>query len=389
MPETERDKFYPSGNLKLVRGGQEYFETLIGLINKAQDSIHLQTYIFDDDATGLQVLTALTEAVKRKVNVYMLADGYASQRISRHILQEIRTSGIHFRYFEPLFKGKNFYFGRRMHQKIFVADAKYALVGGINIADKYNDLPGKPAWLDFALYAEGEIAVQLCVQCWKTWKGFPVNMGETPCEKIKPSNPEQQQSLVRMRRNDWVRRKNEISSSYIQLLREAQSEVIIACSYFLPGRIIRRLLVNATRRGVQVKVITAGISDVRIAKDAERWLYDWLLRNKIQLYEFQPTVLHAKIAVCDQRWMTIGSYNVNNISAYASIELNLDVKDEPFVNQAALLLKQIIKDDCILITAEQHLRSRNALIEFKRWMAYHFIKMVFYLFTFYFKQRKK
>ena len=189
MPETERDKFYPSGNLKLVRGGQEYFETLIGLINKAQDSIHLQTYIFDDDATGLQVLTALTEAVKRKVNVYMLADGYASQRISRHILQEIRTSGIHFRYFEPLFKGKNFYFGRRMHQKIFVADAKYALVGGINIADKYNDLPGKPAWLDFALYAEGEIAIQLCVQCWKTWKGFPVSMGETPCEKIKPSNP--------------------------------------------------------------------------------------------------------------------------------------------------------------------------------------------------------
>jgi cardiolipin synthase A/B len=388
MPETEQDKFYPSGNLKLVRGGQEYFQTLIALINKAQDSIHLQTYIIDDDKTGLEVLAALTEAVKRKVSVYILADGYASQRISRHVLQEIRTSGIHFRYFEPLFKGKHFYFGRRMHQKIFVADAKYALVGGINIADKYNDFLGKPAWLDFALYTEGEIAVKLCVQCWKTWNGFPVNMGETPCEKVKSPGPEQHQNMVRMRRNDWVRRKNEISSSYIQILREAKSEVIIACSYFLPGRIIRRLLASATRRGVQVKVITAGISDVRIAKDAERWLYDWLLRNNIQLYEFQPTVLHAKIAVCDQRWMTIGSYNVNNISAYASIELNLDVKDEAFVKQVSHQLKQIIKDDCILITPEQHLKSRNALIEFKRWLAYHFIKMIFYLFTFYFKQRK-
>lgn len=388
MPETERDKFYPSGNLRLVRGGREYFDTLISLINKAKESIHLQTYILDDDETGLSVIDSLSNAVSRGVSVYLLADGYASQRISRHVQQQIITAGIHFRYFEPLFRSRSFYFGRRMHQKIFVADARWALVGGINIANKYNDFAGKPAWLDYALYAEGEIAIKLCVQCWKSWNGFPLKMGKTPCENTRNESEVSTQCMVRMRRNDWIRRKNEISSTYIQLLREAESEVIIACSYFLPGRIIRRLLVNASRRGVQIKVITAGISDVRIAKDAERWLYDWLLRNNIKLFEYQPTVLHAKIAVCDQRWMTIGSYNVNNISAYASIELNVDVKDPVFVKQVADELTQIIKNDCKLITPEQHLRSRNALVEFKRWLAYHFIKMVFYLFTFYFKQEK-
>jgi cardiolipin synthase len=83
---------------------------------------------------------------------------------------------------------------------------------------------------------------------------------------------------------------------------------------------------NAARRGVSVKVILAGKSDIMLSKNAERYLYDWLLRKKIGIYEFQPTVLHAKITVCDSEIVTIGSFNVNNISAYASLELNLDVK---------------------------------------------------------------
>ena len=94
---------------------------------------------------------------------------------------------------------------------------------------------------------------------------------------------------------------------------------------------MRRLLTNAAKRGVKIKVITAGPSDIMLAKHAERWMYDWLLRNKIELYEYQPAILHAKVAVCDSEWITIGSYNLNNISAYASIELNLDVHNADFV----------------------------------------------------------
>ncbi len=375
--------------VKLIRGGKEYFDLLLHLINQASESIHLQTYIFDDDETGILVADALKAAAKKNVQVYLLADGYASQVMSKKNIDELRVSGIHFRFFEPFFKSKNYYFGRRMHHKVFVADAKFAIVGGVNIANRYNDLPGDPAWLDFALFAEGDIARELCVLCWKTWKNFPVKMGITPCEEkqLVFDFKETEKSLIRMRRNDWVRRKNEISASYIEMFRHAQSDITILCSYFLPGKIIRRLLSNAAKRGVRIKVITAGPSDVMMAKRAERWLYDWLLRNKIELYEYQPTILHAKIAVCDGEWFTIGSYNVNNISAYASIELNLDVRNTDFAKQVEQKLETIIQNDSILITKKEHAQSRNIFKQFIRWCSYEIIRVVFYLLTFYFKQR--
>lgn len=375
--------------IRLVRGGTEYFSLLLDLINKAVESIHIQVYIFDDDETGQMVASALKEAAKRNVQVYLMADGYASQVMSHSFAKELTQSGIHFRFFEPIFKSRYFYFGRRMHRKLVVVDAKYALAGGVNIADRYNDMPGKPAWLDFALYAEGEIAKQLCVLCWKSWKGYPTNMGKTPCEEKTagivpiPANA----AYIRMRRNDWVRGKNEISASYIEMLRTVKHEVIFLCSYFLPGKIIRREMAHAVKRGVTIKVIAASFSDVMFTKRAERWLYDWLLRKDIKMYEYQDNILHGKLAVCDDEWMTIGSYNINDISAYASIELNLDVKDSGFVTQTRQMLDNLISNECIHITTEQHSKTKNIFRQFVRWFSYRFIRVVFYLFTFYFRQR--
>jgi cardiolipin synthase len=392
MPDKiNKSSVYSARNkVQLIHGGREYFDLLLELINKATESIHLQTYIYDDDETGRQVADALISAAKRNVSVYLLADGYASQVMSQRFINELKGSGVHFRFFEPIIRSKNFYFGRRMHQKVFVADTKFALVGGINITNRYNDMPEKPAWLDFALYAEGEIAKELCVLCWKTWNGFPSKMGITPCEekKLQFNFNEEETQLVRMRRNDWVRRKNEISATYIEMFRHAQSQIIILCSYFLPGKVIRRLLSNASKRGVKIKIITAGPSDVMVAKHAERWMYDWLLRNKIELYEFQPAVLHAKIAVCDSEWITIGSYNINNISTYASIELNLDVRNASFASAVEQTLETIIQKDCVHITMEDHIRTKNIFKQFIRWFSYEFIRVVFHLLTFYYKQKK-
>ena len=193
-------------------------------------------------------------------------------------------------------------------------------------------------------------------------------------------------SEVRMRRNDWVRRKNEISGTYIEMLLTAKSEVTILCSYFLPGKVIRRLIVHARNRGVKIRVIAAGSSDIRTAKYAERWLYDWLLRNGIELYEYQKNILHGKIATCDDKWMTVGSYNINNISAYASIELNLDVRNPLFSAEVREVLETIINEDCIRITPEHHLKTKNLLKQFVRWLSYQFIRMAFYLFTFYYRK---
>lgn len=376
--------------VQLIRGGKEYFDLLVHLINEATESIHLQTYIYANDETGARVATALKAAAKRKVQVYLLADGYASQTLSQKFITELLEAGVNFRFFEPLLKSKHFYFGRRMHHKIFVADAEFAVVGGINIANRYNEMPGNPSWLDFALYSEGEIAKELCVLCWKTWNSFPVKMRKTPCEKMHPlfKFTGEEISRIRMRRNDWVRRKNEISATYIEMFRNAQSHITILCSYFLPGKIIRKLLRNAAKRGVTIKVIVTDRSDIMLAKHAERWLYDWLLRNNIELFEYQPAVLHAKIAVCDSKWLTIGSYNINNLSAYASIELNLDVHNANFASGVEQTLTAIIQNECVAINKEKHIQTNNVFKQFIRWASYQILRIIFYMLTFYYKQKK-
>jgi cardiolipin synthase A/B len=381
-------KYSNQNKIRLIRGGKEYFELLLKLINEAKESIHLQTYIYENDETGELIAESLKAAAKRNINVYLLADGYASQNLSEKFIKDLQEAGVHFRFFEPFFKSKNYYFGRRMHHKIFVADAKFALVAGTNIADRYNDMPGKPAWLDFALYTEGEVSQQLCVLCWKTWRGFPLKLGPTSCKDVLFNFKDKETTRVRMRRNDWVRGKNEISATYIEMFQHARSHITILCSYFLPGTIIRNLLRSAAKRGVKIRVITAGTSDVMVAKRAERWLYDWMLRNKIELYEYQSSVLHAKVAACDSKWVTIGSYNVNNLSAYASIELNLDVDNADFAISVEQTLDNITKNECLAITAENYLRTKSLFKQFINWSSYMTIRILIYLLTFYYKQKR-
>lgn len=393
MKQTSKtaDGFTTHNEVRLVGGGKEYFDLLLQLIHQAEDCIHLQSYIYDDDETGTMVAEALKAASKRAVKVYLMADGYASQGLSKSFITDLKKSGIHFRFFEPFFRSKNFYFGRRMHHKVVVVDTKHALVGGLNIADRYNDTPANKGWLDYAVYVKGDIAQELCVLCWKTWKNFPATMKKTPCEKKEPtlSIPVNARSEVRMRRNDWVRRKNEVTRTYMQMLLNAQSHVTILCSYFLPGKTIRRLLKRALKRGVKISVIVAGTSDILVAKNAEKWMYDWLLRNGMELYEYNKKILHGKLALCDDKWMTIGSYNINNISAYASIELNLDIRNPGFVRKAHDELEDIIRNDCTSITRELQVKRKNVFRQVVYWASYQMVRFLFYLFTFYFKQRNR
>jgi cardiolipin synthase len=383
------DKYTAANEVTLIRGGKDYFVALLQLIGNARETIHFQTYIFKEDETGRLVTEALKDAVKKKVQVYLMADGYASQDLSATFIAELKSAGIHFRFFEPVFKSNNFYFGRRMHYKVVVADATSALVGGVNVANKYNDMPGKPAWLDFALLVTGQVSMDLCIQCKKTWKGYQMFSKIVACRSKLFDTEMLTKNIceVRMRCNDWVWRKNDISRTYIEMLNTATSHVTILCSYFLPGKTLRRQMELAIKKGVTIKVIAAGPSDVMLSKYAERWLYDWLLRLGIELYEYQRNILHAKIAVCDNQWMTIGSYNINNISAYASMELNLDVRNAAFAKNTGETLEQLIADDCMRITHENLLKTRNVFKQVVRWLSYQFIRLVFYLFTFYFRQR--
>lgn len=207
---------------------------------------------------------------------------------------------------------------------------------------------------------------------------------ESFCEKILPA----EQVSVRVRRNDWVKRKIQIWRSYLEMFSKAEKTITIMCSYFLPGNLFRRKLSQAVKRGVKVKVILAGTSDIMIAKHAERYLYSWLLKNNIEIYEYQETVLHAKVAVYDSSWTTVGSYNVNNISAYASLEMNMDVKNEVFALCTEAELEDIIVKHCKKITKENYDSSTHFFRRLWQRICYSFINNVLNLFTFYFRQEE-
>lgn len=380
--------FSSNNQVKLIKGGKQYFQLMLQLINSAEQIIHLQTYIYENDETGKTITNALIEASLRKVKVYLLVDGYASQSLNTTFFKELKQAGIYFRFFEPLLKSKNFYFGRRLHHKVLLVDNYCGIVGGINISNRYNDMPENKAWLDFSIFLEGNIIKDLCTTCWKTWYGFKQNNLNFNCstEVKKILLNDTTLSNVRIRRNDWIRRKNEISETYIQMLYFAKKEITIICSYFLPGRVLQRLLKNAAKRGIKIDLIIAGTSDVWIAKNAERWLYDLLLRNKINIYEYQPSVLHAKMAYCDNEWLTIGSYNINDISTYTSIELNIDVRNSSFVENVKKEIELIKKNHCVHISVEKHLNDKNIIKQFIRWMSWHSFQIIFHLVTFYYRR---
>jgi cardiolipin synthase len=358
--KKQNKNYYTLKNkVELIKGGHQYFSLLKELIDSAAHSIHLQTYIFDDDETGLMVAAAMIKAAQRNVQIYFIADGYASRGLSRSFITNLTNAGIHFKYFEPLFKSQHFYFGRRMHHKVFVVDGKHAIVGGVNITNRYNDMPAKPAWLDFALYVQGEAAIQLFEFCNASWRS-KITVPQLPndIEVFLNNIPEKEYCSVRIRRNDWVKNKIEIWRSYLELFNHANHSIVIMCSYFLPGWELLKRLKKATKRGVIIKIILTGVSDVMIAKYAERYLYYWMLKNNIQLFEYQPNVLHAKLAIADEHWVTVGSYNINNISARASTEINLDVRNKLFAQKTQMQIEEIIERECIRVTSENYINNR-------------------------------
>lgn len=381
---------FTKNKVRLVRGGKEYFDILVELINKAQDTVHLQTYIYEADETGNAVADALIQAAGRNVAVYLLVDGYASQGLPTLFIDKLVVAGVHFRYFEPLLKSRNFYFGRRLHSKVLVVDSTWAMVGGVNITNRYNDMPGEPAWLDFALCAEGPVAVEACRQCQHTWSGPRHRQVLSRCEPPSGSFDlrKEDTSQVRLRRNDWVNNKLQISNSYLEMFRTARSHITILSSYALPGNFFRKNLERAIRRGVKVRMIITGESDVLLVKNAERYWYNWLMRNRIEIYEYTKNVLHGKLAVCDSEWMTIGSYNVNDLSAYASIEMNFDVHDPSFVAGVDKVLEKIIREDCVKVSDEHLAISNTPIKKLGRWMSYNLIRLLFSMTTFYYRKQK-
>ncbi len=345
----------PFKSVQLVHSGDDYFSRLERIINDAVTEIHIQTYIFDNDATGKRILLALEEALKRQVKVYLLLDGFGSLSFPNEISKEFRQAGGHIRFFSPLFSASSFYIGRRLHKKVVVADGKVALIGGINIANRYQGTSVERPWLDFAIEINSPIAKDIQSHCKANYSKKKNALRKT----ISPIFDAEEKVTIQILQNDWLNRKSEISEAYIQAVSEAKEKVIIVGSYFLPGRKLTNALLEASKSKVKIQLILSGVSDLPMTRRASCYLYSKLLKHNIELYEWNQSVLHGKAMVVDGSWSTIGSFNLNNLSSYASIEMNVGIESPAFAALFEEELQQILLQ-CQKITPESF-QTRNTI----------------------------
>ncbi|MCX6322031.1 MAG: phospholipase D-like domain-containing protein [Bacteroidia bacterium] len=381
---------YKNGHsVRLLRSGESYFAACEKAIDEAKHYIHFQTYIVDDDDTGKRIVDALKRAAERGVRVYFLLDAFGGGSFSKVMINKVEEAGILFRMFSPGLVTKGFQLSLRLHHKVLLADGDTAIIGGMNVANRYHGTQDLKEWLDFAILLKGPECAHVLFILKRLWNKAFISRKERSRETVhNPSNYDDDVK-VKVLQNNWYRNKIEILKSYRSALKHAQDRMIIFASYFLPGRNERKLLRNASRRGVDIKIVLSAESDAPVFKRATSFLYDFILRNNIKIYEYLPSNLHAKVATVDGKWSTIGSYNMNHLSDYGSIEMNADILDNRFAGQFEELLLEIIENDCRQVTVEEYIHRKTRLSRLSDWFSYQMIRIMMRLMFLLILKRKK
>jgi cardiolipin synthase A/B len=364
-----------SGNrIHLLESGADYFPTLLDAINDAEQEVLLETYIFERDATGELFVEALQRAARRGVVVRLMVDGFGARTFVRDTSAELIAAGVEVlvyrREIGMISLGRNRL--RRLHRKLAVIDGQIAFVGGINIIDDMDTPHHTPPRVDFAVSIEGPLLVRIhraMVRLWRlmSWVGFKRRPG--PMEWVKPVR----KRIGRMRADFLVRdnlsHRRDIETAYLDALAGAQQEIIIANAYFLPGRGFRHALMDAARRGVKVTILLQGRVEYWLIYRASQVLYSELLGAGVRIVEYRKSFLHAKVAVVDEDWATVGSSNIDPFSLLLAREANVIIYSKPFTKKLRKCLEQAIESGGVEMTATQWRRQRlwSRLIS---WAAY-------------------
>ena len=376
MKRPPKHEYKEGHQVELLLSGDPFFSAVIKVIDEAKRYIHFQTYIIDEDNTGRRIADALVRAAGRGVRIYMLLDAFGTKYLTKEFIDTIENSGILFRFFSPVFITKGFQLSLRLHHKVVLADGEQAIIGGMNFADRYNGTPDARGWLDFAVLIKGPECIHVNSICRKLWNKTFISKEERATEIVYSTPSYEQNISLRVVENNWYRNKIEILRSYRAALKNARHHMIIFASYFLPGRLERKLFRLASARGVDIRIVLAAKSDAPMFKRATSFLYEYILRNNIKIYEYYPANLHAKVATVDGKWCTIGSYNLNHISDYGSIEMNVNIMNEAFTSGFEKILTDIMKNDCRQVTVEEFMRRRTWWSRLRGWTSYQMIRLL-------------
>jgi cardiolipin synthase A/B len=332
------DEQYVEGNrIRLLRNGREAYPAMLAAIRGAARQVLLEMYWFDSDRTGRKFADALKEAASRGVEVAVIYDALGSITADGALFEELRRADVRVLEFNPIAPWKRrFRLGRltrRDHRKLLVIDGEIGFTGGINIANPW--LPTEEeghGWRDDMVCIEGPAVARLAAmffQAWEREQGEPLRrLGWS--RKLGDDGEIPGGQRVRVLGENFFRNRHEIARAYISHLYRAERRAWISNSYFVPDPSVRRALVQAAQRGVDVRIVLPAQSDIEIVRHASRAVWGRLLRHGVRIFEWQGSILHAKTAVIDGHWSTLGTFNLDYLSVRWNLEVNVTVLDEGF-----------------------------------------------------------
>lgn len=341
-------KFRRGNRIRLLRNVEEYFPALEHEIDAAASEIFLETYIFEPDDTGQRIAAALMRAARRGVLVHLMIDGFGSRPFPDDLRRRLLDAGVQLLVYRPelwTFRLRSTRL-RRLHRKLAVVDGRIGFCGGINVIDHRDSRSNTPPRLDYAVSVEGPLIADMHAAARTLWmrtawtqlrrRWLPL---VKPVLALEPRGDQRAAFLVR----DNVRHRHDIEEAYLHAIARAHREVVIANAYFLPGRRLLNALCQAARRGVRVTLLLQGRVEYILVHYASRALYRELLDAGVEIHEYTRSFLHAKVAVVDDSWATVGSSNIDPVSLLLAREANMVVRDRTFVRELRGSLMDAIK----------------------------------------------
>jgi cardiolipin synthase len=341
-------------DVTLLESGAALLPAMIAAIDCAQHVIQFETYIFAADDAGDAVRTALMRAARRGVKVRVVTDWFGTGHTQTKLLGEaFAEAGVRYRVFNPWFKRGI----TRTHRKIVVVDREVAFVGGININDDmksdmapHGPLPA-PRW-DFAVEVRGPLVAQIHRESQAQWArighlGLIKRIDLFRAMRASPSPVSEERMRAAFVVRDNFRNRRTIQRAYLQAIGRARTSVLMANPYFAPGAKFREALSHAARRGVEVSLLI-GVGEFWLQDMVARSFYPKLLDCGVKVIEYRKTQLHAKVAVVDDDWSTVGSSNCDGLSLFLNQEANVVVKDAEFARSMRAHIERGIADGVII-----------------------------------------
>jgi cardiolipin synthase len=374
-------RIIPHNQITLLQNGEAYFPAIEAALDRAVHEIYLESYIFANDNTGRRIAEALRRAAFRGVKTHVLIDGFGSNSLPKTMVDYLVTAGVMVLKFRPKISPWTLRRRRlrRLHRKIVVVDQEIAFVGGINIIDDM-DMPGQTSpRYDYAVSVEGPLVKKIhdsSRRVWSrvAWTRLRPGWGRDNYRQAPSTEPRGRMRSAFLVR-DNIRHRRDIEDAYLQAIEQAQFEIILANAYFLPGLNFRHALLDAAGRGVRVILLLQGRVEYRLLHYASHALYGSFLDAGMEIYEYHKSLLHAKVAVIDEHWATVGSSNLDPFSLLLALEANVVVDDENFAKKLKYSLEQAIKMGAQRIF-ENSWRTQPIRVRLASWLSYGLVRFM-------------